>query len=93
MNGLQWETVDEMNLNLARRVRNIRKRKKITQSEMADMSGVSLGSIKRFENTGDISLKSLTKIAVALECQEEIRGMFTGVAYSSIEEVINEQKR
>lgn len=93
MNALQWETVDEMNLNLAKRVRNIRKRKKITQSEMADMSGVSLGSIKRFENTGDISLKSLTKIAVALECPEEIRGMFTGVAYSSIEEVINEQKR
>lgn len=93
MNGLQWETVDEMNLNLAKRVRNIRKRKKITQSKMADMSGVSLGSIKRFENTGDISLKSLAKIAVALGCSEEIRNMFTGVAYSSIKEVINEQKR
>ena len=32
--------------------------------------------IKRFENTGTISLISLTKIAMALSCGNEIRELF-----------------
>ncbi len=40
------------------------------------MSGVSFGSVKRFEATGKISLLSLTKIAIALECTDEIKNMF-----------------
>ena len=56
------------------------------------MSGVSYGSVKRFESTGNISLLSLTKIAIALDLAEEIRNMFTEVPYLSIEEVINESQ-
>lgn len=37
------------------------------------MSGVSYGSIKRFETTGMISLLSLTKIAMALDMADELR--------------------
>ena len=43
------------------------------------MSGVSYGSIKRFEMTGKISLLSLTKIAMALDIADELRGIFTNV--------------
>ena len=81
-----------MNLNLARRVRRIRKRRKISQERLSEMSGVSYGSVKRFESTGNISLLSLTKIAIALDLAEEIRNMFTEVPYLSIEEVINESQ-
>ena len=55
------------------------------------MSGVSFGSIKRFERTGQISLLSLTKIAIAMECAGEIRQLFEDVPYGSIEEVIRER--
>ena len=92
MKGLLWETAEEMNLNLARRVRRIRKRRKISQERLSEMSGVSYGSVKRFESTGNISLLSLTKIAIALDLAEEIRNMFTEVPYLSIEEVINESQ-
>lgn len=92
MNGLQWETAEEMNEKLAQRVRNIRKRKNFSQQELSKRSGVSYGSIKRFETTGMISLLSLTKIAVALGCGNEITDLFTEVPYRSIEEVINENK-
>jgi transcriptional regulator with XRE-family HTH domain len=34
----------------------------MSQEEMADRSGVSLGSLKRFENSGKISLDSLLKL-------------------------------
>lgn len=56
------------------------------------MSGVSYGSIKRFEATGQISLLSLTKIAMALDLAEELRGLFTRVPYKNIEEVIRESR-
>lgn len=92
MEGLLWETAEEMNLNLSRRVRRIRKRRKISQERLSEMSGVSYGSVKRFESTGNISLLSLTKIAIALDLAEEIRNMFTEVPYLSIEEVINESR-
>ena len=87
----EWETVDEMLLKLASRVRNVRRRKKISQEELAKISNVSFGSIKRFETTGQISLYSLTKIAVSLDCVDEIKNLFSNVEYKSIEEIINEQ--
>ncbi len=71
-----WETPDEINQQLADRVRNIRKRRSISQERLSEMSGVSFGSVKRFEATGKISLLSLTKIAIALECTDEIKNMF-----------------
>ena len=90
--GFQWETAEEINKELSNRVRNIRKRRKISQEELSQKSGVSYGSIKRFENTGMISLLSLTRIAMALGCADEIRILFSNVPYNSIEEVINENR-
>lgn len=86
-----WETAEEINEKLAQRIKGIRKRKSISQEQLSQLSGVSFGSIKRFENTGKISLLSLTKLAIALNCADEIRELFTNVPYQSIEEVIHER--
>lgn len=85
-----WETAEEMDQDLARRVRRIRKRRSISQERLSEMSGVSFGSVKRFETTGKISLLSLTKIAVALGCGDEIREMFTQIPYRNLEEVMRD---
>ncbi|GFI38121.1 helix-turn-helix domain-containing protein [Lachnospiraceae bacterium 50-23] len=87
-----WETAEEMDQQLAGRVRNIRRRRSISQEKLSSMSGVSLGSLKRFESTGKISLLSLTKLAVALDCAEEIKNMFCQIQYKNIEEVIRESQ-
>ena len=92
MNEYVWETAEEINLQVARRLSRIRKRRGITQEQMSEMSGVSFGSIKRFKRTGQISLLSLTKLAAALGCADEIRHLFEAVPYGSIEEVIRERK-
>ena len=47
--------------DLAEKHKAIRKQAGLTQSELAKRSGVSLGSIKRFEHTGQIALDSLLK--------------------------------
>lgn len=51
-----------------------RKEMGYTQKECAERSGVSLGSLKRFERTGQISLESLLRLSLVLECLEEFEG-------------------
>lgn len=92
MHRLVWETPEEIDLALAKRVSGIRKRRGISQKELSERCGVSYGSIKRFETTGLISFLSLTKIAMELEMEGEIRSLFSDVPYRNIQEVINENK-
>ena len=70
----------------------LRKRRKISQKELAGLSGVSYGSLRRFEAQGEISLASLARIAIALDAARELADVFSQAPYNSIEEVINEQK-
>ena len=44
------------------------------------------------QKTGQISLLSLTKIAIALDLADELRNIFTQVPYKDIQEVINETR-
>ena len=93
MINLYQKTWSEINNEIAKKIIRLRTRKKITQKELAARSGVSLGSLKRFEQSGEISLQSLTKIAIALDVEGELENLFENVPFASIEEVMNEQTR
>ena len=88
MINLYQKTWTEINNDIAQKIVRLRKRKKITQKQLAARSGVSLGSLKRFEQSGEISLQSLTKIAIALDVENELEDLFNNVPFASIEEVI-----
>lgn len=45
--------------------------------------------MKRFEQSGEISLRSLTKIAIALSVENQLKELFTNVPFLSIEEISN----
>jgi len=55
----------------AQNVAELRKELNWTQMDLVDKSGVSYGSIKRFERFGKISFESLLKIAEALNRLDE----------------------
>lgn len=93
MINLYQKTWTEINNDIAQKIVRLRKRKKITQKQLAARSGVSLGSLKRFEQSSEISLQSLTKIAIALDVENELEDLFNNVPFASIEEVINEQTK
>lgn len=93
MINLFQKTWEEINMEMASRMVQLRKRKKISQKALAAKSGVSLGSLKRFEQQGEISLQSFTKLAIALEVEGELENLFTEVPFNSIEEVINGQTK
>ena len=50
--------------------------KGITQSDLAERSGVTLASIRRFEKEGEISLKNLMLIAIALNRAQDVEQVF-----------------
>ena len=51
------KTPKEIDKLIAARIRNIRRRRKISQKRLSEKSGVSLGSVKRFEQLNRKSLK------------------------------------
>ena len=71
------KTPAEISEELAERLRLLRKDAKYTQAELAERSGVSLGSLKRFENTGKISLEALLKLAKVLHREEDFDVIFS----------------
>ena len=73
------------------KIKRQRKLLKISQVQLAAKSGVSLGSIKRFETKHEISLSSLIKILIALNLEKDFENLFTQKIYNSIDEVINGQ--
>lgn len=75
--------------NLVNRVKIRRKEAKVSQNELARRSGVSLGSIKRFENSGEISLSSLLRIAIVLGYETDFDKLFERKNYQSLDEIIN----
>lgn len=63
-------------LETAKKHKALRKRRKWTQAELAERTGVSLGSIKRFEQTGEISFSSLLLLAHVLERLTDFEPIF-----------------
>jgi len=85
-------SVYEIQTALAHRIRQRRLEKNLTQNELAIRSGLSLASYRRFEKTGEISLKSLILIAKALNIADDFMTIFNQPAYHSIDDVIKSQK-
>lgn len=66
----------EVLINTAAKLRKLRKKAGLSQLEFAGRSGVSLGSIKRFESSGKISLESFLKLLHILDRLDEFDGIF-----------------
>ena len=78
-------TIDNVNFRLVERVRERRKEMGLTREELSKRSGVSYASIRRFEDTGQISLISLLKIANVFNTLKDFDYLFK-------DEIINSYK-
>ena len=83
------KTPNDIAKELVERIKQHRKKLKISQAQLATKSGVSLGSIKRFESKYEISLNSFIKILIALNLEQDLENLFMQKNYNSIDEVIN----
>lgn len=62
--------------DIASKHKILRKMNGLSQQELANRSGISLGSIKRFETTGQISFESLLILAHVLNHIEDFDTVF-----------------
>jgi transcriptional regulator with XRE-family HTH domain len=72
---------------IVERERQRRKKLKISQKQLAERSGVTYASIRRFEATGEISLSSLLKIASALDCLQEFTKLFAPIKVLNLKDI------
>ncbi len=88
------KTPSELLKEIALKHRLLRKHAKMSQAELAERSGVSLGSLKRFESTGKISLESLLKLLNILGNLHEFENiMELGESLKDVEKLFSDKTR
>ena len=66
----------ELSHLIAHRLQSRRLAFNLSQKSLAERAGVSYGVLKKFEQTGKISLESLLKLALVLNSLEEFELLF-----------------
>lgn len=69
-------TVEAVRADLVNNFIKRRKEYGLTQRELSARSGISYASIRRFEETGEISFSSLLQLANAIEKLEDFDNVF-----------------
>lgn len=88
MNTNLIKTPNEYSQAIANNLKSLRKRRKMSLRALSEKSGVSYASLRRFEETGEISLKSLIKVAIVTGSTEGLDKLFAETEILSIEELI-----
>jgi transcriptional regulator with XRE-family HTH domain len=83
----QLVTPEEMASSLAGRFQQLRLMRKWKQSTLAQRAGISLASLRRFEQTGEISLKGLLRLAFALRRLSDFESILQLPPAASINEL------
>ena len=81
------QTIQSTLVSLTERVKERRKDLKLSQKLLAQKSGVSYASLRRFESTGDIALVSLLKIARVLNCLEDFNALFSNKIITNLKDL------
>lgn len=81
----------EVALQIAARAKSRRLELNLTQEGMAARAGLKFATYRRFEQTGEISLRGLLQIGFALNALSEFDALFAQKQYQSLDDVLNEQ--
>ncbi len=83
----------EIQKEIARKEKARRKDKGLTQEELARRAGLSLASLRRFEQTGEISFASLVRIGSVLDDEKAFLDLFAPQEYQTMKELLNAKRR
>ena len=84
-----------MQQELAARFKKRRLAQNLTQQGLAERSGVSWSSLKRFERTGLIALDSLLRLSLVIDCLNDFDQICIGtssIKEKSLDELLMEPK-
>jgi transcriptional regulator with XRE-family HTH domain len=86
----------EMQKLIAEQARRLRLEHNLSQQTLSERSGVSYGSLKKFEQTGQISMESLLKLAIILGRMDDFKLLFAPAPLASalsLDQLIESGKR
>lgn len=75
---------------IAENFKNKRIKSNFTQKDLAERSGITLSSLKRFEQKAEISLSNLLKLAIPLDAMEEFEKLFPENTKESLDDYLEE---
>jgi len=73
---------------LAKRAKARRLAQNLTQEGLAKRSGVALGTLKKFEGSGQVSLVSFLKLAVALGDEAALEKLLLEPKFETLDDVL-----
>jgi transcriptional regulator with XRE-family HTH domain len=79
--------------SIAERVKQRRLESAITQKELAKHAGIPLPTYRRFERTGEISLRALVMLGITLGMKAEFSELFSTKTYNSIDDLLKANRK
>ncbi len=83
------KTPDSILTSIAAKIKERRLERNWTQKFLASKSGMPLATYRRFEREGEISLRSLIMVSIALGAEDDFDALFSTKSYQSIDELID----
>lgn len=87
LDNFTLDNSEDIMMQVAEDFRKRRVEKNITRQRMAELSGVPLSTLARFEQKGLIGFESLIKLAMALGYTSEIKNLFATPKFNTMEEL------
>ena len=84
---------EDIAAELAVRLRNRRLAQNLTLEGLARRSGVALGTLKKFERTGQIALVSFIRLVVTLNDEAALAGLLLEQKFETLDEVLQSGNR
>lgn len=81
-----------MRQRIGRRARDARLARRRSQADVARAADVSVPTLQRFESGTNVSLDVLVRIAIALNAESELRGLFPLPETRTIDDVLERQR-
>lgn len=91
MIALNILTPNDVALQIASKVKTRRLELDLTQEGLAARAGLKFATYRRFEQTGEISLKGLLQVGFALNTLADFDALFAQKQYQTLDDVLNEQ--
>ena len=89
--AFNFSSPSDFALQNAARVKTRRLELDLTQEGLAARAGVKFATYRRFEQTGEISLKGLLQVGFALNALTDFDALFAQKQYQTLDDVLNEQ--
>ena len=75
-------------LEIAARLRKRRLAQQLTQEGLARRSGVALGTLKKFERSGQIAFTSFIQLAIALQDERVLENLFGEQQFKTLDDIL-----